>query len=135
MQTPLNLMIYAPPECCSTDGFDRILDQFAVPGQCILIEDLKALAQRLRQPMDPDLIAVLFPRDNAELRELVGIRHLFRDLRLVLILPDNCETTVSRGHVLRPRFVGYAGSDLSDVAAVVNKMKGIQRTSSASNTR
>lgn len=131
----MNLMIYAPPECCNADGFDRILDQLAVESRCILIGDLNGLTQRLRQPMDPDLIAVLFPKDNDELRELVGIRHLFRDLRLVLILPDSRETTVSKGHVLRPRFVGYAGSDLSDVAAVVNKMKGLQRTSSALNTR
>jgi hypothetical protein len=128
IQASVSLIIYAPPECCSAEGFDRILDQFAAEGQCIMFGALDDLTQRLRQPMDPDLIAVLFPKDNIELRALVSIRHLLRDLRVVLILPDSHESTVSRGHVLRPRFVSYADGDLSDVAAVVNKMKGIQRT-------
>ena len=121
-------MIYAPPEYSNAKGFDRILDQFAEQSPCLLFDSLSDFAQRLRQPMDPNLIAVLFPKDTDQLGELVAIRHLLRDLRVVLILPDSRETTVSRGHVLRPRFVSYADSDLSDVAAVVTKMKGIQRT-------
>ena len=57
-----------------------------------------------------------------ELLEIHSMRDLFRDIRIVLILPDRSGDTVSMGFKLFPRFVSYADGNFMDVAAVLNKM-------------
>lgn len=76
----------------------------------------------LRQPgeiMDP---LVLFPATKGDLIQLIRIRHLFMNHRVVLVLPDKSEETIARGHTLYPRYVSYCDGDFSDVAAVLEKM-------------
>jgi hypothetical protein len=86
-------------------------------------DSLESLADRLRHPMDRlSSLVVLCPGDASELARLTNIGHLLRDMRVILLLPDGRAKTVTRGHMLRPRFVGYADGDLSEVAAVVKKM-------------
>ena len=57
-----------------------------------------------------------------ELIDIIHIRELFRDIRIVLILPDREESTVAKGHRLYPRFFSYIDSDFKEIAAVLNKM-------------
>ncbi len=64
-----------------------------------------------------------------EIGILLKIRHLMHNARIILILPDNQKRTISDGHLLRPRFVTTAGSDLNEVAAVAQKMAGSDKYS------
>jgi len=86
---------------------------------------IEALIKRLRQPVGADAVAILCPSSNDELNRLLAIRPLLRDVRIILILPDGRAKTISEGHALRPRFVSYADGDFRDVAAVVQKMAGL----------
>jgi len=43
-------------------------------------------------------------------------------MRIILILPDEDNETITMGHTLFPRFSTYADSDFKDVAAVLKKM-------------
>lgn len=70
------------------------------------------------------MLAILCPSGDDDLNRLLGIRPWLHDARVNLIPPDERARTVSEGHALRPRFVGYADGDFSNVAAVVEKMTG-----------
>lgn len=83
------------------------------------IEDL---TMQLRQSLYDEIIAVLMIADQNDLSDILSIHHLLRDTRLILILPDHDETTISKGHELYPRFVSYIDSDFSDITAVLDKM-------------
>lgn len=84
---------------------------------------LESLVSRLRQPMARfDSLLILCPSNGRELTQLTAIGHLLRDARVIVLLPDGEDKTISDGHMLRPRYVGYSGGDLNDVAAVVRKM-------------
>ncbi len=80
------------------------------------------LIKRLRKPIGGDTIGLFITADRQELLELLSVQYLFRNIRIVLVLPDREDYTVSKGYSLRPRYLGYSDGDLSDVAAVMGKM-------------
>lgn len=67
-------------------------------------------------------IAVFLAASKEELSELVSIRNLLADLRIILVLPDARDDTISKGHTLRPRFLTDVDSDFLDIVAVLGKM-------------
>jgi len=83
---------------------------------------IDTLGKRLRRPSYNIAIAVLLISSREELRDVLSIRHLFDNIKIVLILPDRNNETIVIGHKLRPRFLSYTDSDFKDVAAVLKKM-------------
>jgi hypothetical protein len=84
--------------------------------------DVEALSKRLRHSTYDLNICVFFTESKAELFDLVIIKKLLLNLRIILILPDGDDETISMGHTLFPRFLTYVDSDFKDVKAVLKKM-------------
>ena len=80
------------------------------------------LTSRLRQFRHNLEVAVLMASSLKDLQYLVSIQNLFGDIRIILILPDRDQETVSLGHKLYPRFLSYIDGNFADVAAVLTKM-------------
>jgi hypothetical protein len=85
---------------------------------------LAALDKQLRKPLGPTPIGILIPSDTDQLAALLGMRHLLRGMRLILILPASHQPDIvhARAHMLRPRFITYADKNLQEVTAVLWKM-------------
>ena len=84
--------------------------------------NLVNLLERLRHPFEDPTIAVLVADSRECLDELFVLRHLFRRVRIILVLPDRESDTISKGHALHPRFLTYIDSDPLEVALVLGKM-------------
>lgn len=96
-----------------------------VPEETVEVyRSIDDLANRLHRLLDGDAIAILQPRAREELLNIVSIKDLLQDVRIILLLPDREEETISLAHRLRPRFLSYTNADLSDVFAVLSKMLG-----------
>ncbi len=96
-----------------------------VPGEQIEIyRMIERLSNRLHRPRGDLIISVLLAASKEDLLDLLSIYDLLIDIRIILILPDSESDTITKGHKLYPRFVGYADGDLKDVAAVLSKMLG-----------
>ena len=85
------------------------------------IEDLSRGIRRV--PWGPS-IAVLLTSSTEEFSEIIALKDLFLERRIILILPDRKKESISKGHTLFPRFLSYADSDFRDVRAVLKKMIG-----------
>ncbi|MEJ2039901.1 MAG: hypothetical protein P8X55_13365 [Desulfosarcinaceae bacterium] len=120
----MQLIIYAAPLNMIGRSLVRGLNSLLDSIDLHTFVDIPSLAAHLRKPMGAGSLCILVPADSHELLKLNTIRHLMRDMRLVLILPDRKDDTVSEGHFLRPRFVSYPDRPLADVLAVVEKMLG-----------
>jgi hypothetical protein len=83
---------------------------------------ISALQSRLRQPRNGVNIAILLPSSAADITNLLSIRDLLRDIKIILILPNSNPETVAQGHLLRPKFLSYGDSDFIDVASVLSRM-------------
>jgi hypothetical protein len=83
---------------------------------------ISELSQRLRQPLFNPTIAILLATTREELQDILSIRDLLWDIKIILIVPDMNRGTVAKGHTLRPRFLCDCNSDFVDVAAVFSLM-------------
>lgn len=120
----MQLLIYASPFNLTGRNLEKKIQPLNLADHIVCCASLKALDEYLRQPIGVPTIGILIPSDDGELAALIGMRHLLRDMRLILILPQNhtLDTTNTSAHMLRPRFIGYADGDLSDVTGVLCKM-------------
>ena len=80
------------------------------------------LSRRLRRLSDYSSIAVLVARTKEDLLDIISLHSLLRYTRIILILPDEEDATISIGHRLRPRFMTFYDSDFSNIIGVLSKM-------------
>ncbi|RKX60288.1 MAG: hypothetical protein DRP28_01560 [Thermodesulfobacteriota bacterium] len=118
----MNLLFYAREEHGVCERLQRLIEGLVSEDNIEICMTIESLSQRLRQPTYDLSIAVLLAADSQDLTELLSIRDLIWDLRLILILPDRETGTIAKGHTLRPRFLTYLDSDFADVTAVLKKM-------------
>jgi hypothetical protein len=67
-------------------------------------------------------IAVLFLSNRNELLKFLIVKDLFRDIQILLVLPNNDRDIIEMGHQFYPRFVSYSDSDFKGVIAVLEKI-------------
>lgn len=80
------------------------------------------LGERLRRPLLVGTVVVCVVRAHLELAELLDIRELLWELRLILMLPDQLHDFLKAGHMLEPRYITYDCNNFSDIGQVVGKM-------------
>jgi len=85
---------------------------------------IEELTPRLQRLYDRDAIVILQARDREELLRMISLRDLLQGIRVILLLPDREQETISLAHSLRPRFLGNGESDLSNTVSVLQKMLG-----------
>jgi len=101
----------------------------AVPsGQMEVLQSLQSLGDRLSKPSRKNDVAVVFAASRQELKSILTLEYLLAKVRTILILPDAEAETVALGHCLGARYLGYADNDLSDLAAVLEKMVKEKKT-------
>ena len=106
-----------------TGGQLRKMIEDVVPNENTEIySTIDTLGKRLSRPSYNIAVAVLLISGREELRDVLSIRHLFDNIKIVLILPDRNNETIVIGHKLRPRFLSYTDSDFIDVAVVLENM-------------
>ncbi len=84
-------------------------------------QTIDTLSQKLRQPSGVQTIAVLLASTQKELSDILTIKNLLEDVRIILILPDRDKKTVSKGYNLYLRFLTYVDSDFNWLTAVLKK--------------
>jgi hypothetical protein len=95
--------------------------------QVTIYSNLEDFKRRLHQPREQLKFVVLKTLCKVELESIILLRDLLSDLRLILILPDHDEATVSLAHRLQPRFLSYADADLDGFKHVLSNMIRLYR--------
>lgn len=93
-------------------------------GGLEIYRSIEDLTNRFRYRSHDIAAAVLVASSTSDLKSLTLMRDLFEDTRIILILPDGDRQTISLGHSLYPRFIGYSDGNMGDIAAVINKILG-----------
>ena len=118
----MRVVFYSSDSGETRDRLLRLLEDAAAPIRLDKFDGLGLLARFLGRLDIGQAVAVVVASDSKELSELISMRDWFSQLRLVLLVPDRTNETVSKGHLMRPRFLSYYDGDFSDVAAVLGKM-------------
>ena len=118
----MKVLLYLPEMGGVSEQLKGLVEASIPEEKLEVYRSLNALSQRMRQPFDDLKVAVFMAANYEELMNIFFIRHLLREIRLVLIIPDQRKETVALAHQLRPRFLTSTEGDLSTVATVLSKM-------------
>lgn len=118
----MNLLLYSPTRDAAGKRLQRVIEAFVLPHEVKICRTMQGMSTALRRPNHHLTTGVLLAATKDELTGFLSIRELLDNLRVILVLPDRDDKTVTKAHGLRPRFVAYTDSDFIDVAAVLNKM-------------
>ena len=119
----IRLLLYTPASEGVGEQLRRMIEKLVPKNNVEIYRSVESLSLRLRQPADDlPIAAVLLAARRGDLTELLSIRALLRDIRIILVLPDRDEDTIAKGHTFRPRFVSYTDGNFMDVRFVLEKM-------------
>lgn len=118
----MNLLFYATVTNGPGEQLQRVIEALVPKSRIEIYRTMDSLSARLRHTRYDLDIAILLATSREDLFELVSIRDLLDDLRIILVVPDREDETIAKGHELRPRFMTYIGGEFLDVAGVLGKM-------------
>lgn len=116
------LLIFAPLAAAEVLEFINALLELIPDISRELFYSLDELTERLRSPIYDDVIALFVISDRQSLSDLLTIRPLLRNVRILLVLRDQDEDCISAGHHLYPRYLTTLNDDVQEIALVLDKM-------------
>jgi len=117
----VSLIVYMSYANCNRKMWNFIQTQ-SWYGQVEIYYTLEKFYQRLTQSGSSNAVTVLLIASRQELENIVQYAELLCDQKIILVLPDRAQETLSMGHALYPRFISYTDGDLKDVTSVLHKM-------------
>jgi hypothetical protein len=118
----MELLIYSSINDGAGERLLNVMRMLLPEKKFELCRSIEEFSKRLRQPIFNPTIAIILALSREELQEIISIRHLLEDAKIILIVPDTNPDTVAQGHTLRPRFLTSSETDFIDVAAVLKRM-------------
>jgi hypothetical protein len=118
----MTLLVYSAKTNDAEERLLRVIELLLPEKTLKFYRSIDDLSARLRQPVFNPRIIILLAASRKELENILSIRELLEDAKIILIVPDTDPATLARGHTLRPRFLSDCNSDFVDVAAVVGQM-------------
>jgi hypothetical protein len=114
--------------CTELNDFNtRLLDQVRalVAGDRLLVcRNFGELQASLLKPEYDLFVGILVVSSRRDLLDLLSIGDFLRSIRLILILHDREQETISKSHDLKPRFLTWPDWNSREVIAVLRKMLG-----------
>ncbi|MEQ8160406.1 MAG: hypothetical protein ABRQ33_04385 [Smithellaceae bacterium] len=120
----MTLLIYSTTTSLEEKRLLRIIELMLPEKKFKFYRTIDDFSQRLRQPVLKQRILILLLNSPKELEDVLSIRELLENAKIILIVPDTNPATLARGHILRPRFLSDGKSDFVDVAAVLGRIIG-----------
>jgi len=118
----MELVFYcADPNDFSLGLLDHIVARVHAE-KLVVCGSFKELRASLLKPEYDFFAAILVVSSRRDLLDLLSIGEHLRSTRIILILPDREQETVSKGHALRPRFLTWPTGNSNEVIAVLAKM-------------
>ena len=118
------LLLYTPRAQKDSHRLERAVATVVPPEAIEIVHTPVDLGYRLTRLNNGFMVAVMMAAAGEELEELLALGLILERLRIILVIPDAEPRTISRGHILRPRYISYIDSDFQDVAAVLGKILG-----------
>jgi hypothetical protein len=119
----MTLFLYAPKTSAPREDIEKILAATIMPdGSFEIFRTINDLSRKLRHPKNDLIIVVLLPADREDILDVFNIRHLFRNTRVILVVPDLDKETIALAHRLRPRYLTYVHGNLPAIGTVIDNM-------------
>ena len=117
------MIIYYSAKRGATDGLLLQSLETVIPsGEMKICRSVDQLSGTLHQPGSRLAIVILLTLSRRELLDILFLRDLLGEMKIILILPDSHPETLMKGHLLRPRFLCDQTGNFQEVAAVLDRL-------------
>ena len=116
------MLIYSSSNEDVAERLIRAVESVCPDTDFEIYQSLVALTKRLRQPILYPTIVILLASSKEELQEMLPLRDLLDNSRIILILPDSDPQTLATGHTMKPRFMIDCRSNFKELSAVLSFM-------------
>ncbi len=124
MSATPSILLYFDPAHKTGLKLKSMVETIVLKEYITIVQDLEQLICILRQPLNGIATAIILAGSEKELLDLITFRDLLLRIPVILILPNQKKETITKGHTLRPRYLTYTDSNLSDVRDVFKKIVG-----------
>lgn len=122
MEWDMQVFLYSSELGGKEKQIRKAMEELILMDQLAIVRSVDKLSQELRGPWGEKPIAVILVSKKDELLDLVSLRDQLHGVRLILILPNAEESTISLAHRLRPNYLTYFHRDLKELKAVLKRM-------------
>ena len=120
----MDLVLYSPVNGSAEERLQRVIESVLPAWGGPVCRSIDDLSERLLQPKNDLTITCLLAAKKEDIENLLPMSNLFRNTRIILIVPDWDKETLAAAHLLRPRLLTHSDSDFAEVYTVLTKMMG-----------
>jgi hypothetical protein len=124
----MKLITYISPEAPEAEILWRAIERAVSPEQVQVHESATELVERLKTGLYGLHVVLVLAPSKEDMAKLVDAQDALDRFRVVLFIPDQDPETLSQGHSLYPRFLGWASDDLPSLDSILQKMLSSQET-------
>jgi hypothetical protein len=118
----MNFAVYSGAKQACLRHFESVIEDMESTQEVCVYRDISELRRELHRPGKQLKLIVLYAADRNDLESILLLNDLLRDIRIVLILPDLDEATVSLAHRLHPRFLAPADTDKAELRTILGNL-------------
>ena len=115
-------ILYIPAENGLEQCFRALLEITVPNKEFEICRSIRELGERLGKPLSNVKVAVIFAINREEIKGILLLGDLIRDVKTILILADQDKDTVMKAHTLRPRYITWLDTDFGNVPTVLKRM-------------
>jgi hypothetical protein len=127
MSRSMNLALYSGSNPVGLQDLKVAIEGIAPEHDVTAYGSLVDLRRGLLRPWKRARLAILKAGTREELEGLFLLRDLLVDMRVVLIVPDQDEATLTLAHRFQPRFLMHAKADPESFRAILSNMLRLYR--------
>jgi len=117
------VFLYAGEKNNTVNQLRASIENFVPKDHLVCIENLSNLNDTLRLLLKTQDIIILYIATEHEMEKLLEMRIFMQDVKLILALAQNDPDLITKGILLRPRFLDVIDDDnVNKVIAVLSKM-------------
>lgn len=87
------------------------------------VKSMQRLSEKICRPLHGVKIIIVAIHDREELTELLCLKHLMDDIRLLIMLPQDAQDLMALALTLQPSFICFADSDIKGIKLVLDKLQ------------
>jgi len=118
----MNVILYCPKECKYGKDFPGLISSLEAVSEITIEEEIASLVNRIAHQAYSGTVVILFVPSENHLENLLKVKEVFEDHRLIMFLPTENKHMISDSHKLYPRFIGIAKYDMQNAVSVLERL-------------
>ncbi len=118
----MNLFVLIAEEGGTGGPFVEAVTPLVPKDKLEVLLGLPALAERLRKPHDPFCALLVLGPSHEDLRRIISLRDFLKDIRVLLVLGDESDETITLAHRVLPTYISELEDGTSGVVSVLKQL-------------